>query len=152
MKRATGNVGCRGAIGAMAIVWTLGVSACAPVATAPQVEQAGSRRVFFVEPQDGAVVSAPLAVKMGAERFTVEAAGERHDNAGHLHIMVDVPCIDPGAAVPKDEAHLHFGQGQLEASLDLSPGRHTLCLQAADGNHIALAGDGMTQIIDVTIE
>lgn len=54
--------------------------------------------------------------------------------------------------MPKDEAHLHDGQGQLEAELTLAPGAHTLCLQAADGNHVALAGDGMTQIVSITVE
>jgi hypothetical protein len=51
-----------------------------------------------------------------------------------------------------DDTHLHFGHGQLEAELELAPGAHTLCLQAADGAHVALAGAGMTQEIAVTVE
>jgi hypothetical protein len=54
--------------------------------------------------------------------------------------------------VPKDDTHLHYGKGQLEAELTLSPGTHTLCLQAADGAHIALAGEGMTQRITITVK
>ena len=33
--------------------------------------------------------------------------------------MVDTDCVAAGQGVPKDETHLHFGQGQLEAELDL---------------------------------
>ncbi len=109
-------------------------------------------RVFFVGLAEGATVSSPLGVAMAAENFTVEAAGEVNPGAGHLHIMIDEPCVKPGQGVPKDEAHLHFGNGQLEAEIELTPGAHTLCLQAADGNHVALAGDGMTQIVSVTVE
>jgi hypothetical protein len=54
--------------------------------------------------------------------------------------------------IPNDETHRHFGDGSTEADLELSPGRHTLCLQAADGAHIALEGAGMTHQINVTVE
>ncbi len=40
-----------------------------------------------------------------------------------------------GAIVPKDEQHLHFGKGQSEAKLELTPGSHSLQLQLADGLH-----------------
>jgi hypothetical protein len=57
-----------------------------------------------------------------------------------------------GEVVIKDETHLHYGQGQLEAELTLTPGQHTLCLQAANGAHIALPGAGMTQKVTITVE
>lgn len=59
---------------------------------------------------------------------------------------------DPGQGVPNDETHLHYGNAQLEAELTLAPDALTLCSQAADGNHVALAGDGMTQIVSFTVE
>jgi hypothetical protein len=66
--------------------------------------------------------------------------------------MVDTDCVAAGQGVPKDETHLHYGQGQLEAELELAPGPHTLCLQAADGLHVALPGAGMTQMIAITVD
>ena len=33
----------------------------------------------------------------------------------------------------------------------LEPGTHTLCLQAADGAHTALPGEGMTHTISITV-
>ena len=109
--------------------------------------------VRFAEPRDGASVAAPVRVVMAAENFTVEPAGDGaiHDGTGHLHIMVDTPCVAAGQTIPKDEAHLHFGDGSTETELALSPGEHTLCLQAADGAHTALAGEGMTHTISITV-
>lgn len=109
-------------------------------------------QVTFTNVNDGDTVSSPVHLEWGAENFTIEPAGEVNEAAGHLHIMVDTPCIVAGEVVPNDETHLHFGKAQTEVDLELSPGEHTLCLQAADGEHRALAGDGMTQVIEVTVE
>src|SRR5688500_14123003 len=88
-------------------------------------------RVSFASPADGATVASPVHVVLAAENFTVEPAGEVKAGAGHLHIMVDTDCVAAGQVITKDDQHLHYGQGQLEADLDLAPGTHTLCLQAA---------------------
>ena len=120
------------------------VAACAPAALVA--------KVTFVEPKNGATVSSPVTVKMAAENFTVEPAGEVKAGAGHLHITVDSECTPAGQVVTKDDAHLHYGKGQVEATLDLSAGPHTLCLQAGDGAHIALPGAGMTQKINITVK
>lgn len=111
----------------------------------------GNPQVRFISPDNGAVVSSPVQVEMEAQDFTVEQAGEIREGAGHLHIMVDTPCVPAGEIVPKDETHLHYGDGSMEAQLELTPGEHTLCLQAADGAHTALPGSGMTQTITVNV-
>jgi hypothetical protein len=108
--------------------------------------------VTFVEPADGATLSGSVQVVMAAENFTVEPAGEARAGAGHLHIMVDADCPAAAGTIPKDDTHLHFGQGQLAADLELEPGPHSLCLQAADGLHTALGGAGMTDRIAITVE
>ncbi len=113
---------------------------------------AASPRVFFASPAAGASVSSPVHVTLGAENFTVEPAGAVKAGAGHLHIMVDTDCLAAGQVIPNDATHLHYGKAQLEADLELAPGAHTLCLQAADGAHTALSGAGMTQTITITVE
>jgi hypothetical protein len=113
---------------------------------------ASEPRVSFTSPADGATVASPVHVTFAAENFTVEPAGEIKAGAGHLHLMVDTACVPAGQVITKDEQHLHYGQGQLEAELALAPGPHTLCLQAADGAHTALAGSGLTQQITITVE
>jgi hypothetical protein len=109
-------------------------------------------QVSFTAPGDGATVSSPVKVKWAAQNFRVEPAGAVNSGAGHLHIMVDTPCAPAGQVVVNDATHLHFGKAQMEAEIVLPPGPHTLCLQAADGAHVALAGAGMTRQISITVQ
>ena len=113
---------------------------------------ATSGRVTIVEPRDGATVSSPVRVKMAADNFKVEPAGPVAAGRGHLHIMVDTECVPAGQVIPKDDKHLHYGKGQTEAELKLAPGPHRLCLQAANGAHVALGGEGMQQTIAITVK
>jgi hypothetical protein len=108
-------------------------------------------RVFFITPSDNAAVTSPVQIEMGAEQFTIEPAGDGsiHADAGHMHIMIDVPCVAAGQTITKDDNHKHFGDGSTAVALELSPGTHTLCLQAADGAHTALAG--LNESITVTV-
>lgn len=105
--------------------------------------------VYFASPEDGATVTDPVQVEMMAVNFTIEPAGEVRAGAGHFHIMIDVPCVTPGEVIPSDDSHLHFGQGQTSAELELAAGEHTLCLQAGDGAHVAL---DLTDTISITVE
>jgi hypothetical protein len=123
----------------------LALAACQASSTEP--------RVRFSEPANNASASSPVRVVMSAENFTIEPAGDGtvHEGAGHLHIMVDTPCIAAGQTIPRDDNHLHFGDGSTETELALAAGEHTLCLQAADGAHTALEGEGMTHTITVNV-
>ena len=116
-----------------------------PSAEAPPLEQpavpAGAR-VFFVAPKDGETIAGMLengkvsvSVKMGAENIKVQPAGAVVAGTGHHHVLIDAEPVAAGTVVPKDEQHMHFGQGQTEATLTLAPGEHTLQLQLADGIH-----------------
>ncbi len=105
--------------------------------------------VFFVTPSEGELVSNPVEIEMGAENFVIEGAGQVVSGAGHFHLMINVPCVSPGETIPRDEQHLHFGNGDTAASLDLDPGTYRLCLQAGDGLHTAL---DLTDEITITVE
>ncbi len=131
------------------LLLTLLLSACTP--PSPPIKETGAR-VFFTNLTDGATVASPLKVTMAAENFAIQPAGDIVDGSGHLHILVDADCTPVGEVVIKDDTHLHYGNGQLEAELTLTPGQHTLCLQAANGAHIALPGEGMTQKVTVTVQ
>jgi hypothetical protein len=122
----------------------IGLAACSAPSNQP--------RVFFTSPSDGASVTNPVKFTMDSQNFIIEPAGAVRPGAGHLHILVDTPAIPVGQVVPKDEKHNHYGQGQKEAELTLSPGTHTLILQGTDGAHVVLPGEGMTQKITVTVK
>jgi hypothetical protein len=119
-----------------ATIETLGAAVSDAVAAPAPVQ-----RVYFASPADGATVPTTFTVEMGAEGLTVEPAGDVHTNAGHFHILIDAPFVEPGEVIPKDDTHLHFGQAQSSAELTLTPGDHVLRLQFADGAHTALEGD-----------
>ena len=109
-------------------------------------------RVSFAEPADNATVPTTFTVVMNAEGLTVEPAGEIHEGAGHFHILVDTDFIEPGGVIPKDDTHLHFGDGATSTELTLTPGMHVLRLQFADGAHTALEGDQYRDEITVTVQ
>ena len=92
-------------------------------------------RVFFKNLKDGDKVKSPVKVEMGLEGMTVAKAGSLGATEGHHHILVDGAPIDKGQPIPADTSHIHFGQAQTEATVELPPGKHTLTLQFADGLH-----------------
>lgn len=110
-------------------------------------------KVFFVEPTDGAKVKGPVKMKFGVEGYTVRPAGEDaiEQVTGHHHVIVDGQPVPTGTVVPMDETHIHYGKGQTEAELTLSPGKHTLTLQFADGAHLSY-GARLSQTITVEVE
>ena len=111
-----------------------------------------SPSVGFGIPADGETVTSPFAVAMQATGLVVEPSGEVNEGAGHFHILVNTDFTPAGEIIPTDDRHLHYGQGQTIATLDLGPGEHTLRLQFADGLHTALEGDQYRDTITVTVE
>jgi hypothetical protein len=96
-------------------------------------------KVYFVEPQAGAVVSGPIKVVMGVKGIEIAPAGTEKPATGHHHILIDTDVPTGAAAenpLPADDNVKHFGKGQTEATLTLSPGTHTLQLAVGDGNHV----------------
>ncbi len=120
--------------------------------TVTVAEEASEPSVRFVEPTAGATVPPEFEVQMAASGLTVEPAGEIHELAGHMHILVDTDFIPADEIVINDEQHLHFGKGQLTTTLALEPGSHVLRLQFANGAHLALEGEAYRDTITVTVE
>lgn len=112
-----------------------------------EVPDSGS--VSLVSPEEGTSSPSPVQLVMKAESFVIEPAGAVRDGAGHFHVMIDVGCVSPGQVIATDAQHVHFGTAQTEAPLELSPGEHSLCLQAGDGAHTAL---DLTDQVNVVIE
>lgn len=101
--------------------------------------------------KDGESVKSPFKVKMETENIRVDTAGPVVAGSGHHHIIIDGDFVPAGEMVPKDSTHLHFGKGQKEAELTLSPGKHKLTLQFADGLHRSY-GDKLSSTITVNVK
>jgi len=54
--------------------------------------------------------------------------------------------------VPSDDRHIHFGGGQTQTSLELSPGEHTLQLLVGDHLHVPHQPPVMSEKITITVE
>jgi len=130
--------------------WYFTISAALVMAVLPlagsAVAHEGAHEVAFERPHDGAQVENEFKVKMEVEGMQVHKAGEVIDGTGHHHLIIDGDCIAKGQAVPKDATHLHFGKGQTETTLKLTPGKHTLTLQFANGHHQSYGRDLCTTI------
>ncbi|PVV12956.1 MAG: rod shape-determining protein RodA [gamma proteobacterium symbiont of Ctena orbiculata] len=113
-------------------------------------------KVFFINLQEGDVVKSPFKVKFGIEGFGIAPAGtkgKRRHTAGHHHLLVDVEQLpDLDAPIPSDEHHIHFDQGETEAVLELSPGRHTLQLLLGDEEHEPQDPPLFSERITITVE
>lgn len=99
------------------------------------LDTVGGKGVFFVDLKDSQEVKNPVLVKMGVKGMEIENAGAISELKGHHHIIVDGESTPEGQPVLLDETHLHFGKGQTETELKLTPGYHTITLQFGNGVH-----------------
>jgi hypothetical protein len=135
----------------LVLLGTMAIGAPIALAETAKPYWPADAQVFFVEPKAGATVSSPVKVVMGIKGIKIAPAGTEDPNTGHHHILVDADLPKGDAAnypLPADDNHKHFGKGQTETELTLSPGTHTLQLVVGDGNHVphdpALASDKIT--------
>ncbi len=109
-------------------------------------------KVYFKNLKNGATVSSPVKVKMAIDKMRVDTTGPVVAGSGHFHILIDAEdSITTGQMVPKDSTHLHYGKGQTEAELPLTPGKHKLTLQFADGLHRSY-GNKLATTITVNVK
>jgi hypothetical protein len=112
-------------------------------------------KVFFIEPQNGATVSSPVKVKMGATGVEVVPAGTEKPNSGHHHILINTDPPKGEAAtfgLPMDDKNRHFGKGQTETELTLPPGKHTLQLVFGDAGHVPYDPPLASEKITITVK
>ena len=108
--------------------------------------------VYIIAPASGATVSSPVTVRFGLTGMGVAPAGVANAKTGHHHLIIDSPTPDLSLAVPKDAKRIHFGGGQTETTVELTPGKHTLQLVLGDANHIPHQPPIVSQVIEITVE
>ena len=92
-----------------------------------QESEGSGARAYFIAPVDGDTVSSPVDIVFGLSGMGVAPAGVDFPNTGHHHVLIDLdtmPAMDQ--PLPANENIVHFGLGQTEAKIELSPGQHTL--------------------------
>ena len=130
------------------------ISDGAPAIADTVVSQApDNAKAYIISPQDGATVSSPFTVQFGLSGMGVAPAGIDRPATGHHHLLVDLetlPELDQALAASD---HLkHFGGGQTEAKLDLSPGEHTLQLVLGNYAHVPHNPPVISDSINITVK
>ena len=109
-------------------------------------------RVYILWPADGQVLhNGKFWVRMGLSGAGIAPAGTEMARTGHHHLLIDVdlPALDQ--PIPNDKNHLHFGNGQTEAQIDLPPGKHTLQLLLGDYQHVPNAPPLYSQRVNILV-
>jgi len=109
-------------------------------------------RLYFVSPQNGAEVASPVTVRFGLSGMGVAPAGVNLEKTGHHHLIIDADLPDLGKPIPGDDNYRHFGGGQTEVVLQLSPGQHTLQLLLGDFTHIPHDPPVVSDRITITVK
>jgi hypothetical protein len=108
---------------------------------------------YIISPADGATVANPVRVVFGLKGIGVAPAGIDRADAGHHHLLVDTGFpANLGLPIPNDEQHRHFGGGQTEVELTLTPGRHTLQMLLGDHLHIPFDPPIASSVVTVEVE
>jgi hypothetical protein len=102
-------------------------------------------------------VKSPVHIVFASDMYTIapvppgEVAQVR-SGTGHYHLGVDTKCLEPGAVIPKADPWIHFGMGNNTIDMQLTPGQHTLVVQAGDDKHMTAMGLCETITVNVTGE
>jgi len=136
-----------GVLFAMLLVPVAALAEGLPRTAAPE-----DAEVYLIAPADGATVGTEVLVQFGLKGMGVAPAGTVAANTGHHHLLIDtgLPALD--LPVPADAQHVHFGKGQTETTITLSPGKHTLQLLLADQNHIPHVPAVVSKVVTITVK
>ena len=125
---------------------------CSTAAFADQTPAAPGAEVYFIAPRDGEHVKSPVHVVFGLKGMGIAPAGIKFDNTGHHHLLIDSdPPANLAVPLPATDKLVHFGKGQTETLLTLTPGKHTLQLLLGDLNHIPHDPPVMSKKITITV-
>ncbi len=110
--------------------------------------------VYFIAPQNGAKLHSPVTIKFGLKGMGIAPAGIKFDNTGHHHLLIDtdVSELKLDAPMPATDKIVHFGKGQTETTLTLTPGKHTLQLVFADYLHQSFDPPLTSKKITITVD
>ncbi|WP_417460752.1 DUF4399 domain-containing protein [Kordiimonas sp.] len=107
--------------------------------------------VYIISPMDGESLKSPITVRFGLKGMGIAPAGVEKEGTGHHHLIIDTDLPPLDENIPMDDQHIHFGGGQTETTIELSPGKHTLQLLLGDQNHIPHSPAVTSKKITITI-
>lgn len=136
-------------------VCVIALSAAAPTmhaqaaTTAPAAAPAPI--IGFLLPAKNAAVTSPVTIRFRLVNYGVAPAGMQFEKTGHFHLLIDADAGGAGTIVPTDSQHIHFGKGQIEVSVPMSVGTHTLRAVLADYQHKEIGPDLVSAPITIKV-
>ncbi len=131
-------------------------STAAPAAPAlsslPRQKAPDGTTVSFVGLKDGDTVASPLKVTFAVTGAKVAPAGTTDAGTGHFHLLIDTDLPPQDAPLPASEHVKHYGKGQTEDTITLTPGPHTLQIELADGLHLPFDPPVLSDKIKITVK
>ncbi len=123
-----------------------------PTAVVSASGEKANAELYFISPADGDTTKSPVVVRFGLKNMGVAPAGTNVANTGHHHLLIDTALPNMKLPITNDAKHRHFGGGQTEASIELTPGEHTLQLLLGDFSHIPHDPAVVSEQITITVE
>ena len=136
---------------AVAVGWVL-ASAAGAQSELPRSDRPADVRIYFISPEGGETLSSPVVVRFGLAGMGIAPAGVEKSGTGHHHLVVDSELPPVDLPVPSTDHYRHFGKGQTETTLELTPGKHTLQLLLADHLHIPHDPPVISEKITITVK
>ena len=116
------------------------------------VANTASPKVYFINLQNGDKTPTTFLVQFGLKGLGIAPAGIKLSNTGHHHLLVDYPTLtDLKSPLGANDNIKHYGKGQTEALLTLSPGKHTLQLVLGDHKHVPLSPPVLSEKITIEV-
>ena len=140
---------------ALALTLAASLPALAQDAASGATPSPAGAKVYFINLKDGQHVKSPVMIQFGLTGMGVAPfglTGTNTANTGHHHLIVDAEAPASGTPVPADATHIHYGRGQTEATVQLTPGQHTLQLVLADAGHVVHAPAVVSEKITITVD
>jgi hypothetical protein len=118
------------------------------ISTAPDNAEA-----YFIQPANGQTVGQTVKIVFGLKNMGVAPAGTDRENTGHHHLLINTDTLpDFSMPLPSTDKVKHFGGGQTETEITLSPGTHTLQMVLGNFAHVPHNKPVMSEKITITVE
>jgi Domain of unknown function (DUF4399) len=135
----------------LACAFIIGAAPMALAAQAAAPAAPPTPTIGILLPANRSRVTSPVRVRFRLVDFGVAPAGTVMERTGHFHLLIDAAAGEPGTIIPADSVHLHYGKGQIEVMVPMSPGRHVLRAVLGDGGHKVISRELVSAPVTITV-
>lgn len=102
-------------------------------------------------PTNNATVTSPVTVRFRLVNYGVAPAGMQMAGTGHFHLLIDNDAGAAGTIIPADSMRLHYGKGQIEVTVPVPLGNHTLRAVLGDYQHKVIGPELVSPPVSIRV-